>query len=133
MAKKIIKFIRTKEPQICDCCQKASKDICISNDKILCKACYYKINQKNKITIQENENKNPQLCVAKKVGVHCNVCNTLVTTYHRFQSGKCICIYCYNKMTESEIKQLQSEKYDKINTKNFEHPYKIKFVQGGNP
>jgi len=125
-------IIKNKEPQICDICKKASKYICIYEDKIICSNCYSKIQLSNKDN-NINITSNPKLCIANKTGVYCNICNQVVTTFQHFQSGKCICISCYNSMPESQIKQLQAEEYNIYNTKKYENTLKIKFVQGGNP
>ena len=126
-------IIKVKEPQICDNCKKTSKYICIYEDKIICKGCYSKIQSNNKHSDKTNHTSNPQLCIANKTGVYCNIYNKVVTTFQKFKSGKSVCIHCYNSMTEGKIKQLQTEEYNTDNTKKYENTIKIKFVQGGNP
>lgn len=132
-----VKFIKLKKAQNCDICKKASKIVCINEEKILCKNCYYKLNPKTvqKTKQKETNNKiyNPKMCIAKKVGVHCNICNQLVTTFQKFQSGKCICISCFNKMTDGQIKKLKTEEYNADNTIRYKNPYNMRFMQGGNP
>lgn len=113
--------------------KKTSKYICIYEDKIICKSCYSKIKSNNKHSNKTNHTSNPKLCIANKNGVYCNICNQVVTTFQKFNSGKCVCIHCYNSMADSKIKQLQTEEYNTDNTKKYENTVKIKFVQGGNP
>lgn len=127
------KIIKVKEPQICDNCKKAAKYICIHEDKIICKNCYLKMQIKNKQNNKINHYSNPKLCIVNKTGIYCNVCNQVVTTFQKFNSGKCICLSCYNLMTENQIKQLQEEKYNANNMQKYKNTLKIRFVQGGNP
>ena len=124
-----VKFIKVREPQICEFCKNPSKNLCICEDKVLCKNCYFKIKQKE----TNDKVSNPKMCISKKAGVICNICDQVVTTYQKFKSGKRICISCFNKLSESQIKQLQAEVYDVNNFKKYQRPYRIRFVQGGNP
>lgn len=125
--------MKVKEPQICDNCKKVSKYICIYEDKVICSSCYSKILLNSKRSNKTNATSNPKLCIANKTGVYCNICNQVVTTFQHFQSGKCICISCYNSIGRDQIKQLQAEEYNPNNVKKYENTLKIKFVQGGNP
>ena len=133
MANKVIRSIKTKTPQVCDICKKITKRVYVLDDKIVCPNCHSKISKgtsSNKVIDSDN---NPKLYIAKKLGVHCNICNEVITTYQKFKSGKCICMSCFNKMTDEQVKKLQSEEYNANNTKKYENTLKIKFVQGGNP
>ena len=125
-------IIKVKESQICDNCKKASKYICIYEDKIICSNCYSEIKSK-KLNNKTNDISNPEFCIAKKTGVYCNICNQVVTSFQKFQSGKCVCMSCYNSMTEEQLKQLKAEEYNPYNNKKYKNTLKIKFVQGGNP